>query len=132
MKKKIKIINTHKYTNAKEIQFHGYVDIDFLDDGFSFVFHEKTGVKVRMKIHEYYMQIERFGEAKTSLTLRKGVVSKNPIKSIYGVFEIDIYTYDFQNHGNYIKVEYDVENGSDDKDGFVIEIEIKEGRNEFH
>ena len=132
MKKKIKVTNTHRYTKEKNIQYNGYVDINETMDGFMFTFREKDNTKVRMTVHEYYMQIERFGQATTFLTLRKDVTTKNPIKSPYGVFEIDIFTYDYQNSGNYIKVEYDVENGTDDKDGFIVEIEIKEGRNEFH
>lgn len=132
MKKKVKITNTHRYTKQKNIQYNGYVDFEEKNDGYTFTFREKDGTKVRMNVYEYYMQIERFGEATTFLTLRKDVVTKNPIKSMYGVFEIDIYTYSYEWSTNYIKVEYDVENGSDDKDGFIIEIEIKEGRNEFH
>lgn len=132
MKKKVKITNTHRYTKQKNIQFNGYVDCEAKGEGITFTFREKEGTKVRMNIYEYYMQIERFGEAETFLTLRKDVVTKNPIKSIFGVFEIDIYTHDYINEKKYVRVEYDVENGSDDKDGFIIEIEIKEGRNEFH
>lgn len=132
MKRKIKISNTHRYLKQTIIQFNGYVDVDLIEDGFVFTYREKDNTRVRMTIHEHYMKIERFGEAKTCLVLRKGVRTKNPINSIYGSFEIDIYTYDYQNDGNYIRVEYDIENGTEDKDGFIVELQMKEGQHEFH
>lgn len=132
MKRKIKITNTHRYTKQKSIQYNGYVDMNVLEDGFSFVFYEKDNTKVRMSIHENHMQIERFGEARTKLTMKENELTKNPIESVYGIFEIDIFTYSYLNEKNHIKVEYDVENGTDDKDGFIVELEIKEERHEFH
>lgn len=132
MKKKIKITNTHRYTKQKNVQYNGYVDVTLLEDGFSFVFREKDNTKVKMSIYDSYMQIERYGEAHTKLTMKENKTTKNPIESVYGIFEIDIFTYSYLNEKNHIKVEYDVENGTDDKDGFIVELEIKEERHEFH
>lgn len=132
MKRKIKVKHTHRYTLEKDILFDGYADCNEFQEYLEYIYYEENNVKVVMYIFESYMQIKRFGEVQSTLTFKKEEHTMNLMNSVYGSFEIEIYTYDFQKKGYDIIVEYDIENGSDEKDGFKIEIEVEDKGYEFH
>lgn len=132
MRKKIKVKHTHRYTNEKAILFEGQALCNEFNDYIEYLYNEADGTKVMMYIYSHRIEIKRHGEVLSSLDMQPEKKTKNLMKSPYGEFEIEIYTYDFQNDGNYIMVEYDVENGLKDKDGFKIEIEVEEEGYEFH
>ena len=132
MRKKIKVKHTHRYTNEKAVLYDGDALCNEFSEYLELNYMEEDKTKVTMFIYENHMEIKRFGEVLSSLDMKPKKKTKNPMKSAYGTFEIEVYTYDFKNEGNYIMVEYDVENGTKEKDGFKIEIEIKEEGYEFH
>lgn len=126
MKKNVKVMHTHRYTLEKAVLYEGYAHCNDYGTYKEFTYFENEETKVILYIYQEYMEIQRYGEAQSSLTLKKEETTFNPIKSMYGTFEVEITTYEYRNTDHYIVVEYDIHNGSDDKDGFKIEIKIEE------
>lgn len=132
MRKKIQVKHTHRYTKSQNILFNGYANCHYYDRHIEYTYDEQDDTNVIMRVYDDHMEIERFGEVHSLLQLYEGTSTLNPMESEYGTFEIEIYTYAYQNDDNYIMVEYDVESGSEDKDGFKIEIEVKEDIHEYN
>ncbi|NBK96690.1 MAG: DUF1934 family protein [Erysipelotrichia bacterium] len=132
MRKKIQVKHTHRYTKSENILFVGYALCSEYDQYREINYVEKDGTKVVMYMFKEYMVIERYGEVHSQLNLHRKQTTKNPMKSEYGTFEIEIHTFAYQCDPRYIMVEYDVENGSDSKDGFKIEIEVMEEAYEYN
>lgn len=132
MKKKIKVTHTHRYTLENALLYEGYALYNDFNTYKEYIYQENEETKVILYIYDTHMEIQRYGEAQSSLTLKKDKTTLNPIKSMYGTFEVEIKTYDYQVNEKYMMVEYDVENGSQDKDGFKIEIVVEEDGHEFH
>lgn len=132
MRKKIQVKHTHRYTKSENILFEGYAVCNDYDDYIELVYYENNDTKVVMYAYQDYMVIERYGEVHSQLNLHPNKATANPMKSEYGTFEIEITTFDYQKDDHYIMVEYDIENGSPDKDGFKIEIEVKEEAHEYN
>ncbi len=127
MEKKIKVKHTHRYTKESAILFEGTSQIDDYPGYRKIAFLEGLNVKVVFYCFETFVEVHRFAEVVSQLSLKPKQRTSNPIKSEYGVFDVEIYTYEYEVNTNYVKVSYDIENGSDDKDGFIVEIEIEEG-----
>lgn len=132
MKKKIQVKHTHRYTNMQSILFEGYANCNDFDEYLELSYEEEDKTKVVMYCFAKYIVIERYGEVLSKLELHKNKKTSNPMNSIYGTFEIEVSTYDYQKDDHYIMVEYDVENGSEEKDGFKIEIIIEEDHHEYN
>lgn len=132
MKHNIHVKHTHRYTHEQMTLFLGEAEIKEYDGYYEYIYYDEQRIKTVLKIFEDKMEIQRYGEATSSLLLIENERTLNPISSPYGTFEIEIFTYAYKNENNYIMVEYDVENGSEDKDGFKIEIRVEEKSYEFH
>lgn len=132
MRKKILIKHTHRYTKSQNVLFNGYAICHYYDRHIEFTYVEQDDTKVIMRAYDDHMEIERFGEVHSLLNLYKDCVTKNPMESEYGTFEIEMKTYAYIKDDHYIMVEYDVESGSLEKDGFKIEIEVKEDTHEYN
>ena len=123
MKKHIIVQHTHRYTHQKEKLFEGYAEVSEFNEYRQYRFQEADGTKVVMTCYEFSMRIERFGEIHSCIECQPGKSIECPMRSAYGTFAIPIYTFAYVREDDYVVVSYDVENGTDDKDGFIIEIE---------
>lgn len=132
MKEKILVKHTHRYTKEEMVLFHGNAQYIEYEKYYEYIYYDEQKIKTVLRIYEDKMEIQRYGEAISSLLLVKNEMTKNPITSPYGTFEIDIYTHDYKYGRNWIKVEYDVENGTEEKDGFIVEIRLEERKDELN
>ncbi len=132
MRKKIHVRHTHRYTKEKSVLYEGECDFTLYDTYWQLSYSERDGTKVKMICYDDYMIIERFGEVKSKLELNPNKRTSNAMESVYGTFFIAIQTHDYKKEDAYVMVEYDVESGSPEKDGFKIEIDIKEDGNEYN
>lgn len=132
MRKKIQVKHTHRYTKSENILYEGYAICNDYDGYMEITYHESDDTKVVMYAYDNYMIIERYGEVQSQLHLHRNKRSKCPMKSEYGSFEIEVTTFAYKKQDNAIMVEYDIESGNPDKDGFKIEIEVKEVAHEYN
>lgn len=132
MRKKIQVKHTHRYTKSLNVLYDGYAICNDFDTYIEITYYEKDGTKVVMYAYDDYIIIERYGEVHSQLQLHQNKTIKCLMRSEYGNFEIEATTYAYQKAENYIMVEYDIESGNTDKDGFLIEIEVKEDAHEYN
>ncbi len=123
MQKKIMVRHTHRYTNERAILFEGIAMCEDFDTYREYRYSEKDGTKVVMYCYEDHIQIERFGMIHSCLNLYENRTTKNPMESVYGIFDIEMTTFAYRREDRYVMVEYDVESGTEEKDGFIIELE---------
>lgn len=126
MKREILVKHMHRYTFEQAVLYEGVAEYNAYPDYVELVFYEDQNTRVVMHCFEKYMEIRRFGEVKSHLTLKPKERTHNPMESIYGTFEVEMFTDAYLREDAYIMVAYDVENGTEDKDGFRIDIELKE------
>lgn len=127
-----KVINTHRYTKDTVVLYEGNMIVHEYMDRFEYKYREADGTKVTITIYEDAMSIKRQGEVTTSLMLKPNEKTLNPVESPFGTFEIEVTTYRYEKIENKYCVEYDVENGMDDKDGFIVELVLEGEQYEFH
>lgn len=130
MKKKIQVIQHQKYDKTKEILYSGYATFHLEEDYECLQYKELDGTKVVMKLFDEQFQLQRFSETTTHLTMISNQKTKNEIVSEYGNIEIEIYTFAYSKNHDKIIVEYDIL--ETDKLGYILEIGIEEGFNEFN
>lgn len=127
MKKEVKVTHMHLYTKEKAVLFSGYADFVMFPDYMELIYVESDGVKVIMRFYEEYMEVHRHGEVRSHLTMKQNKHTLNPMESVYGTFEVELYTHEYERCDHQIVVAYDIHNGSDEKDGYKIVIELLEG-----
>ncbi len=132
MKKEIIVKQTHRYTLESNNMYNGQANIDEYSDYTRIKFIDCENATTVFYCFNSYMEIHRFGEATSELVLKPDCSTFNKIKSEFGTFEIEILTHKYTYNEDYICVEYDIENGNDDTDGYKIEVEVAEGKDEFN
>ncbi len=130
MKKEVKVTHMHLYTKERAELFCGQADFMMFPEYMELIYLEAGNVKVVMRFYETYMEVHRYGEARSHLTMKRNQATKNPIESVYGTFEVELYTHEYERYDHKIHVSYDIHNGSDEKDGYKIVIELAEGTHE--
>ncbi len=132
MKKQILVKQTHRYSLQTGIMYEGEAFIDEYSDYIRFTFIDDDEAKVVFYCFEQYMEIHRFGEVNSELLLKPNAQTFNKITSEFGKFDVEIKTIAYQNNDMQIRVEYDIESDQEDKDGFIIDIEVMEGNYEYN
>lgn len=130
--KKINVKHQHRYTLEKANLYNGLANYQLFDDHEEISYQENDGAKVKVSVFPEYLKIERKADITSSLLFFPYKKTSNELKSEYGNFNVEIYTYKYQKHNHCILVEYDILSSSSQKDGYEIMFEMEENINEFN
>lgn len=95
--------------------------------GIEFEYHEKKPLngKVKMSVTSKECLIQRIAESQSKLHLMEKKKTQGVVKSIYGEFEIELYTHIFHYNDKIIAIEYDVLNDSQVIERYRLMVKIK-------
>ncbi|MGN1344464.1 MAG: DUF1934 family protein [Traorella sp.] len=126
MKKRILIKQKDLKENQEQILCDQICQLEKNHDTYQFSYHEKkpyNGI-VTIQGNNHEINIHRLAENKSSLHLISSQYTKGKVESIYGSFEIDLYTHHYFHKEELIAVEYDILNGKEILESYRLMIRI--------
>ena len=127
MKKEIKVTQKNRYSNDKQIIFHGFGKVLDNHDCITMEYIENnTKASVMIEAYDTYCLLSRNGEVHTRLKFIKDETTTGYVESEFGLLELGIHTHKYYKLDEMIIVEYDILAGNEVSDGYRIIWKIKE------
>ena len=127
MKAIVKITQKNLRENSELILCDSVCELDIHENTYSFHYNEKKPLdgKVMMKGNNHGCSIYRKAEGTTTLVLEESKTTKGSVESIYGTFDLEIYTHQYIWKNELIAVKYDILNQGEIIESYRLMIKIK-------
>lgn len=128
MKKNIKVNQKHRYTKKRNVMYNGAASLQNKSDCLLVEYEEvHSHTKVLLWAYDSHMELKRNdSEMCTALTFAPNKKTMGTITSMYGVIEVEIFTYKYIKKQDVIALEYDVLVKDEVSDGYAIIWNMKE------